>query len=80
MQSESLNSRGSVASRVLYFVACQCLPEQCGVDAVITLDIFQTSLMYIRWQRWFIEMGQIFDRVCPTAGALLANTLLLFPS
>ena len=46
MQSESLNSRGSVASRVLYFVAGQCLPEQCGVDAVITLDIFQTFDVY----------------------------------
>ena len=67
MQSESLNSRGSVASCVLYFVAGQCLPEQCHVDAVITLNIFQTSLMYIRWQRWFTEMGQIFDRVYTTA-------------
>ena len=77
MQSESLNSRGTVASCVLYFVAGQCLPAQCGVDAVVTLDIFQTSVMSIRWQRWFTEMGQIFDRLYTTARALLANTRLL---
>ena len=52
------------------------------IHSVVVLDIFQTGVACIRWQKWFTETGQIItvtgriQTVHTTTRAVLANTQL----
>ena len=47
-----------------HFCAYGCLCVSACVfeyNAMIALDIFETDVIFIRWQKWFMETGQIID-------------------
>ena len=54
---------------------CMCIP-------VITLDIFQTGVTYIRWLKWFPETGQIITAIShvTTRAVLVGKHPVPFPT